>query len=158
MKIELPSFLDLLATRRLDRQRFVNDELSELQNIGCGFVGETLGSCQLGNSVDHRPCKKCKLTEVSGGQSSFILAAFDQAHQRPERLFCSFGRIGSLVFGNGCVEHNGEVLLPTTGWSDMKVAICNCSLGSDPMALRAARLGYASGKTEPWKCTTGGSG
>jgi hypothetical protein len=46
MKIELPSFLDLLATRRLDRQRFVNDELSELQNIGCGFVWETLGSRQ----------------------------------------------------------------------------------------------------------------
>jgi hypothetical protein len=62
--------------------------------------------------VDHRPCEKCKLTEVSGGQSGFILAAFDQAHQRPERLFCSFSRIRSLVLGNGCVEHDGEVLGP----------------------------------------------
>jgi hypothetical protein len=49
-----------------NRQRFINDEFGELQNIGSRLAGETLGRGQLGNSVDYRPCEKCEPMGVSG--------------------------------------------------------------------------------------------
>jgi hypothetical protein len=60
---------------------------------------------------------------VSGGQSSFILATLDKAHQRPECLFRRFCRIWSLALGNGRVEHYGEVLGP----AESKFHICQSS-------------------------------
>ena len=52
--------------RTTDWQRSVDDEFGKLQDIRRGFVGRT-GGCQLGDSVDHRPGKKSKLTHVYRG-------------------------------------------------------------------------------------------
>src|ERR1700732_1051293 len=95
-----------------DWQRSVDDEFGKLQDIRRGFVGKTFGGCQLGDSVDHRPGKKSKLTHVYRGQSIFILTALDQGQQCPDRLLCSFRGIRRSVLAYGRVEHDSKVLRP----------------------------------------------
>ena len=99
-----------IALAGADWQRLVDDESGELQYSWCGLVWKTPGRCQLGNSMDHRPCEKRELMRISRGQAAFLLTVFDEVLQRPKGLFCGFGiaRIVPLC-SDRRIEHHREM-------------------------------------------------